>query len=202
MLRLEAKVKLPTSVTGISIPRRIIPPQTHNHRSLARGGGQHGFTLFELLIVVGIVAITLSMMQFSMGLSDQNRDLKRVGKDLGKLFHLLSQEAVFENRNFAVSVRESGYVVLEYGDGKWVPTGESFFSRFTMPETQVSELTIEDKIIDISSETVAEPHILILSSGEMTPFKWRIRDEYVQSTILLEGNLIGGVLMTGPEPLG
>ena len=184
-------MKLPTSATGISTPRRALP----------HGDSQRGFTLWELLIVVAIVAITISMVQLSVGLSDETRDLKSVGKNLGKLFHLLKQEAVFESRNYAVSVQDQGFIVLEYNEGEWTPSGQSFFSKIKMTDSQRSELIIEDKIIDISVKDSPQPHILILSSGEMTPFEWRISDNLTQSGIVLEGNVLGGVLMTGPEPL-
>jgi prepilin-type N-terminal cleavage/methylation domain-containing protein len=118
------KVKLPTSVTGISI-RKL---------ELCRNASQQGFTLWELLIVVAIVAITISMVQLSVGLSDQDRDLKRVGKDLGKLFHLLNQEAVFESRNYAIWVRDGGFTVLEYEEGDWAPAEQSFFNRINLSE--------------------------------------------------------------------
>ena len=202
MLRSEGKVRLPTSVTGISIRKRwrkLQAPCSDVRRGCWR---QQGFTLWELLIVVAIVAITLSMMQFSMGLGDDNRDLKRIGKDLGKLFHLLSQEAVFESRNYAISVQDSGFIVLVYAEGEWLPANDSFFARINMSESQSSVLLLEDKIVNISPKSVPEPHILILSSGEMTPFEWRIRDQLSQSGIVLQGNLLGSVLMTGPEPLG
>jgi len=197
MPRSEEKVRLPILATGISIRKRLLQPH-----SGSAGAWQRGFTLWELLIVVAIVAITLSMMQFSMGLGDENRELKRVGKDLGKLFHLLNQEAVFESRNYAISVQEDGFIVLEYDGGAWAPAGDSFFTRIKMTESQSSELIIEDQVIDISSKTDPDPHILILSSGEMTPFEWRIQDQYSQNRIVLQGNILGGVLMTGPEPLG
>ena len=183
---------LPTSETGISIRK---PKWPHD-------ASQGGFTLWELLMVVAIVAITVSMVQLSVGLSDETRDLKRVGKDLGKMFHLLNQEAVFESRNYAISVKDKGFIVLEYNEGKWLPSGQSFFGKIKMTESQVSELIIENQVIDISEKTIPEPHILILSSGEMTPFEWRISDHLTQSGILLQGNVLGGVLMSGPEPLG
>jgi hypothetical protein len=63
-------------------------------------------------------------------------------------------------------------------------------------------LLIEDRVIDISSNTEPSPHILILSSGEMTAFEWRINDELTGSGIMLQGNVLGSVLMSGPEPLG
>jgi general secretion pathway protein H len=191
-LQPEGQMKLPTLETGISTRKRALP----------RNDLQRGFTLWELLIVVAIVAITVSMVQLSVGLSDETRDLKSVGKSLGKLFHLLSQEAVFENRNYAVSVQDQGFIVLEFNEGKWVRSDQSFFSKFKMTESQRSELIIENQIIDISPKTIPEAHILILASGEMTPFEWRIRDQLTQSGILLQGNVLGGVLMIGPEPLG
>ena len=192
MLQSEVKVKLLTSETGISIRKG----------KSAYEKSQRGFTLWELLMVVAIVAITVSMVQLSVGLSEETRDLKRVGKNLGKMFHLLNQEAVFESRNYAISVKDNGFTVLEYSEGKWLPTGQSFFDKIKMTESQTSQLIIENQVIDISDKTEPEPHILILSSGEMTPFEWRISDQLTQSGILLQGNVLGGVLMTGPEPLG
>jgi len=184
-------VKQPISATGTSTPKR----------ALRRGLTQRGFTLWELLIVVAIVAITISVVQLAPGLSDETRDLKRTGKELGKLFRLLNQEAVFENRNYAISVQDNGFFVLEFNEGKWLRSPETFFVRIKMTESQRSQLIIENQIIDISEKTQPEPHILILSSGEMTPFEWRISDEVIQSGIVLQGNVLGGVMMTGPEPL-
>ncbi len=183
-------MKQPISVTGISIRR----PESGRLRA-------RGFTLWELLVVVAIVGVTVSMLQLSIGLGDDTRDLKRVGKDLGKMFRLLTQEAVFENRHFAVSVLDNGFIVLEYADGEWLETGDNFLQRIRLTETQRSVLLIEDLVVDTSPQTQPKPHILILSSGEMTPFEWRIEDSLTDSGIVLEGNVLGGVLMTGPEPL-
>ena len=108
---------------------------------------------------------------------------------------------MFESRNFAVSVEDQGFIVLEYYEGEWARSEQSLFSKIKMTESQHSELIIEDKIIDISTKTKPQPHILILSSGEMTPFEWRISDRLVQSGIVLQGNVLGGVMMVGPEPL-
>ena len=182
-------MKQPISETGIS---------TSSHRKRQRPA-QKGFTLWELLVVVAIVAITISMMQFSVAVGDENRELKRIGKDLGKLFHLLTQEAIFENRNYAVSVYDEGFIILEYEEGQWHQTSQSFLQQFKLTDSQQSELYLEDKLIDTKKKTEPPPHILILSSGEMTPFEWRITDELTNSGIVLQGNFVGSVLMTGPE---
>jgi hypothetical protein len=98
-------------------------------------------------------------------------------------------------------VESPGFVVLEFNDGKWLKAPDTFFDKVKLAESQSSQLIIENQVIDISKKTTPEPHILILSSGEMTPFEWRISDKLIKSGIVLEGNLLGGVLMTGPEPL-
>ena len=179
-----------TSATGISTPK---PKATLVQR---------GFTLLELLVVVAIVGITVSMLQLSIGLGDNERDLKRLGKDLGKLFHLLNQEAVFENRNYAISVQEEGFLVLEFNGEGWDPSDQSFFKKIKLNKSQQSLLIIEDLVVNIKPRKDPQPHILILSSGEMTPFEWRISDQDTRSEIVLQGNILGSVLMTGPEPLG
>ena len=191
MPRLEARVKRPISETGISIRNQRRDP----------GPSQKGFTLWELLVVVAIVAITISMLQLSISVGDENRELKRIGKDLGKLFHLLSQEAVFESRNYAISVHDEGFYVLEYKEGAWQESGEDFLQKFNMTESQRSELYLDDELIDTTKKEIPPPHIWILASGEMRPFEWHIKDDLINSGIVLQGNVVGTVLMTGPEPL-
>lgn len=181
----------PISVTGTWIPRKAL-------RAARRQGG---FTLFELLVVVTIIVITFSLIQLSPSLGDNNRELKQVGKDLGKMFRLLNQEAVFENRNYAVSVRDDGFLILEYADGAWNQSDDRFFKRIKLSDSQHSRLIIENQQVDTSTKRTPEPQILILSSGEMTPFEWRIEDSRTNSRIVLQGNMLGSVLMTGPEPL-
>ena len=152
-------------------------------------------------MVAIITLTTVAAIEIAPSIASKDRELERLGKDLGKLFNLLSQEAVFENRNYAVSVYDEGFVILEYREGQWSESGESFLKKFKMRDTQRSELYLEDKLVDTERKAEPPPHILILSSGEMTPFEWRISDDRINAGIVLQGNFLGSVLMTGPEPL-
>ncbi len=152
-------------------------------------------------MVVAIVAITVSLIQLSTGLADNNRHINRLGKDLGKLINLLNQEAVFENRNFALALGENQYAILEFDGENWLPSERHDSARVSMRESQTNRLIIDELVIDTSQQNPSRPHILILASGEMTPFEWQVIDNDSRSRILLQGSLTGRVLMSGPEPL-
>jgi len=111
-------MRLLTSVTGISTPRSL--PTT---RAL-------GFTLWEILVVVIIVTISVSAILFSTSITRGSDDLKILGKDLSKTIRLLYQEAIFENKNFAISLNHQGFSVLEY-DGFLVEQAYGFAEILT-----------------------------------------------------------------------
>ena len=181
-------MKPPTLETGIS---------TLNRR-LSR---QRGFTLFEILVVVIIVIITVSAVVFTTSLSRGDNDLKLLGSDLGKLFHLVYQEAVFENRNYAISLTTEGYSLLEYNGEEWALSEQAFFRRIKLEEAHRSTLIIDELEVAAVELDKLVPHILILASGEMSSFEWRIADTRLNTEIILQGDLLGNITVLGPVAL-
>lgn len=185
MLRRAEAVKERILATGISIP-------DFNSRR------QRGFTLWEILVVVLIVIITVSAVVSSTSFGQGDAKLKLLGSDLGKLVHLLYQEAVFENRNYAISLTKAGYNVLEYDGENWVPSPQRFFQKIKLGESREANLIVNN--LEVSAVAADEfiPHILILSSGEISPFEWQITDTNLNARMIVQGNLIGKVTVLGP----
>jgi len=181
-------MKLPTSETGISIPNQ-------------RCARQRGFTLFEILVVVIIVIITVSAVVFSTSLSRGDNDLKLLGNDLGKLVKLIYQEAIFENRNYAISINDKGYSLLEHNGEKFVLSEQSFYRKIKLDEAHRSTLIINNINVALAETEDPVPHILILASGEMSPFEWRITDTRLNSEIVLQGDFLGNITVLGPISL-
>jgi general secretion pathway protein H len=159
-----------------------------------------GFTLWEMLIVVIIISVSTSVILLSTSLGRDSNDLKVLGSDMSKLIQLLYQEAIFENRNFAISLKHDGYRVLEYDGQSWTKSDQTLFRRIKLNEFQSSALVVENLAVTSVDEEELIPHILILASGEMTPFEWTIIDETTKNIIVLEGNLLGKIRMEGPTP--
>ncbi len=174
--------------TGISTRKRTIPIQM-------------GFTLLEILVVVVIVVITVSAVVFSTTLGRGDQDLRLLGNDLSKLVRLVYQEAIFENQNFAISLYPQGFNVLEYNGEEWLITEQSFFKKIKLGENHESSLKVDNLGVELEEEKSTVPHILILASGEMSTFEWQIIDNDLNSKIVLQGDLLGNVLMLGPLSL-
>ncbi len=185
MQPLGAAMKVPILATGISIP---------DHDTVR----QRGFTLWEILVVVLIVVLTVSVVVSSTSLGRGDANLKVLGNDLGKLIHLLYQEAVFENRNYAISLNQQGYSVLEYNGEDWVISEQSFFRKIKLGDTRESILLVDNLEVSAVETGSAVPHILILSSGEMSTFEWQITDTNLEAQIIVQGDLLGKVIVLGP----
>ena len=153
-----------------------------------------------MLIVVIIITVSTSVILLSTNLGRDSEDLKVLGSDMSKLMQLLYQEAIFENRNFAISLKHDSYQVLEYDGRAWNELDQSLFRRIKLNATQTSALVVENLAVKSVDQEELVPHILILASGEMTPFEWTINDELTKNSIILEGDLLGKIRMEGPTP--
>ncbi|MFT5226117.1 MAG: hypothetical protein ACI8XX_001871 [Polaribacter sp.] len=153
-----------------------------------------------MLIVVIIITVSISVILLSTSLGRDSNDLKVLGSDMNKLIRLLYQEAIFENRNFAISLKHDGYQVLEYDGQAWNESDQSLFRKIKFNEAQTSILAVENLVVKSVGQEELIPHILILASGEMTSFEWTINDEATKNSIVLEGDLLGRIQMEGPTP--
>ena len=164
-------------------------------------GSEQGFTLWEILVVVIIVSVSVSFILLSTSFSSGSTNLKALGSDLGKTVRLLYQEAIFENRNYAISLNPQGFSVLEYDGEKWVGSTQSFYRKLKFSEAQRSQLLIEELVVKAVKQDDPVPHILILSSGEMTAFEWNIIDNHSKASVTISADFLGNILVTDPVPL-
>ena len=110
-------MRLPISVTGTLIRKNfsnLMVSRVANPLKSAKG-----FTLFEIIVVVIIVTISVSAILFSTSFISGSSDLKILGNDLSKTMRLLYQEAIFESKNYAISINHQGFKVLEYDGQNW-----------------------------------------------------------------------------------
>ncbi len=157
-----------------------------------------GFTLLELLVVMFIVGIIAAMATLSVGVATSDRGVDKELQRIADLLRLAGEESMLQGREFGITfyAREYEFSTYDVATGRWLPfdKGSDPFSPRRFPSEAVVDLSIEGRLVSLSEEIPpeepsrrpgndeqdprtdrAEPQVLILSSGEFTPFELRVR---------------------------
>ena len=178
------------------------------HFSQAIRARQHAFTLIEILVVVVIVGIISAVAMLSLGLVGNDRDLQREARRLSSLIQLAGDEAMMQGRDFGLEFVRSGYRFVEHDPltEQWVELvgdeilrpreleNEAEFDlyledRRVLLDDEVAEIEIEDEEEDENArrdESLIDdytPHVLIMSSGDISPFELTVFRQFDRAEI-------------------
>jgi len=155
------------------------------------------FTLIELLVVIVLLGIPVSVAVLSVGSSSTSRELRDEARRLAALIGVLSDEAVLDSREYGLLVNSEGYRVLRYDEAatRWLEVERRKVHKVPdwmrldleldgTPLELVAPTQREDDRAGLSSEGERterraprlEPQLLILSSGELSPFSLRLSE--------------------------
>jgi general secretion pathway protein H len=175
-----------------------------------------GFTLIELLVVVVIMGIVSGMILLSIGILGDDRALQQQARRISSLLELATDEAVMQGRDFGLEFMQAGYRFVELDPifNQWHEvTDDDLLRPRQLEEGMEFELRLEDRPVSLATEardTEADeesedrddgylPHVLILSSGDVTPFNLRLVRWADRSEVLLEMTLTGEIEITTNE---
>lgn len=182
-------------------------------RSVEKKRGS-GFTLIELLVVVVIVGIISGMLLLSFGVLGDDRALQQQARRLTSLIELATDEAVMQGRDFGVEFMQQGYRFVEHDPllDQWNQiVGDELLRPRQLEEGMELELRLEDRPVSLSQEAADTdvdedsgdrernaylPHLMILSSGDVTPFNLLIVRQADRSEVLVEMTLTGEMEIT------
>lgn len=178
--------------------------------------GERAFTLIELLVVIVIVGIVSAVALLSFGILGDDRNLQREARRLGSLIELANDEATMQGRDYGLEIMQSGYRFVEHDPiiEQWSEIiGDDTLRPRQLEEQMEFELFIEDRrvLLDEDAATTKNdedddddenkpnrnliddyvPHVLILSSGDITPFELRIVRQPDRSEITMTMSLLG-----------
>lgn len=166
---------MPTSTTKIFDPS-VRRPGQHAAAKLGRRTGTHapGFTLIELLIVVAILAVVAALIVPNIG-AERRVGLHTEAERLARAIELARVAAVTQNRQRGLRILADGYAFehFESERRRWRRDESPPFERRSLPQDFGLSVSVESRRVQYP-QARKSPSILILSSGEMTPFSIEI----------------------------
>ena len=156
-----------------------------------------GFTLVELLVVLVILGSLVGLAVLSTGIAGTSRELRSEAERLAGLIGVLVEEAVLDNREYGLRLERTRYQVVSFDEGTatWVAKPRS---EHVLPEwaqlsyeldgeplrlagpggsSEVSDDNGDDEEDEAEkAEAARQPQLLILSSGELSPFRLQLEE--------------------------
>ncbi|WP_373387940.1 type II secretion system minor pseudopilin GspH [Pseudomonas alcaligenes] len=140
-----------------------------------------GFTLIELLVVLVLLGVLTGLAVLGSGIaSSPARKLADEAGRLQSLLRVLLDEAVLDNREYGVRFDARSYRVLRFEPrtARWEPLDERVHE---LPEWLELEIEVDEQSVglpaalgDQDKAAAKAPQLLLLSSGELTPFTLRL----------------------------
>lgn len=159
----------------------------HHKQHQAQWHNIKGFTLIEILVVVVIIAILAGLAALAIG-GGETRTLHSEAKRLQHILLFAMDEASYRYRQFGLIAKDNHYRLLTFDpqDNRWLEAAEEAFGEHELPDFIQLSLQIEGDVISLTEPTPpprterktnipakranTQPQLLILSSGEITPF--------------------------------
>ena len=174
-----------------------------------------GFTLIEILVVLVIISIITAVAVLSLGSLGGNSAAKHAAEQLADLTDLASQQAVMRGQQYGLRIAPHGYTFLLYNGHDWSPIQNDDLLRarqldnsvtlslqlegtpITLPSNGQHTAETDDSIMDAGKPEL-KPQIMLLSSGEITPFKISVRDAGQNPPYTITGDLLHGIQLVPP----
>lgn len=153
------------------------------HRNSAKG-----FTLIELLVVLVILGVLIALTAFSSGIAGPGRKLQGEAERLAGLIGVLAEEAVLDNQEYGLLLTPESYQVLRYDAFKreWLPLPGK---PYALPDWAQLSIELEGAALKLPEPDQKPsqaaglgkpgkpvPQLLLLSSGEISPFRMRLSE--------------------------
>jgi general secretion pathway protein H len=152
------------------------------------------------MVVVLIIGILLNFAVLSLRGRSPMDQLKEESRRLMSLIEIASEEALLRSSFIGVDISETGYGFLRLEADTWQPMEDNLFRSRELPEELRITLTASQPQGDDEDENEHTPEIILLNSGEITPFELKISSIHSDDYLRLSGVETGELTLDQVSP--
>lgn len=178
----------------------------------SRPGGQSGFTLIEILVVLVIISVVISFAVLNIGVTGRDSGIDEESRRIQGLMGLLQERAVLEGRDFGLLIEPASYQFVVYKNRRqrWESFDEEReFRRRELPKGLSFELQLESRSIVLkarnerikSDAPQTTPQLVIAASGDGTPFKLTLLREGTPNRATVNADAFGKITLESSDKL-
>jgi general secretion pathway protein H len=153
-----------------------------------------------VLVVLVLIGIIISFAVLKVGGDRRAEELDRAARTFAAVLELASDAAISRGEEWGVKIDSEGYrfVVLDQDShqDKWVEVeNDPVFRSRAWDRGMRVELELEgrDALLEETDKEEDQPNILLLSSGEMTPFVATFSAQETRARAQIEGDGLGNL---------
>ncbi|WP_076417283.1 type II secretion system minor pseudopilin GspH [Colwellia sp. UCD-KL20] len=187
-----------------------------------------GFTLIEVMVVIVLIGLMASVVQFNFNGNEPEKLLEKESQRFAAIFNMAAEYSMLNNVELGLVVdsEKNTYQFLGFDGEKWVPvSGNKLLEPYALPEELEAILALDDLPLDepplinslreneesdltfsgseLDEEKKLLPQVYILSGGDLTPFTLRFKfidtyDAYIATSYLVSGLYTTPLTIEGP----
>lgn len=159
-----------------------------------------GFTLIEVMVVLVLIGLMASVVQFTVGGNEPDKLLKKESERFAAVFNAAAEYSLLNNLELGLVVEDNTYQFLGFDGKQWQAVSDNkILESYTLPEEIIITLSLDDLPLDepalvdvlkeneeselafsgseLNKEKKLIPQVYILSGGDLTPFSLRFEFE-------------------------
>jgi len=108
-----------------------------------------GFTLIEVMVVIVLIGLMASAVQFTFNSNDADKVLNKESQRFSAIFNTAAEYSMLNNVELGLVIQDNTYQFLAFDGEAWVKTSDTpFLAPYALPESVTIILTLDDLPLD------------------------------------------------------